>query len=527
MHSRHDGHQFHRLARSRERSFPASLPAYRLHTDLVTVMGIGVGSERLVPAAACCALVAAPFLVVDFPPVTDLPQHVAQIRLFMEAMRDPTSGYTIQWFTPYSLVYGLLGAAWAVCRPAAAGRAATLVLVVLSVAAVHWLAARRNRPVAAAVLASVVVFNHTLYWGFLSFVVGWLPFIVWLELTTRNSAGPFGRADALRYCAAALLLYVSHALWFALGLLWLLLVSVTHRVPLASTVRRLVAVAPIVLAAAAWYPQLASAGFVSPPVWVQTPTGRLSFSWLINATLGGLNGPAESLMLLVLVGWIAGSLWLDGDGLRTLVDRDLLCAGVLCWTLALLLPDKYMNTIQFGARWMPAGAVLLLLAVPAPRMAPRLQPLFAMVAVSVFCLTTARAWKHFEERELSGLPEALAALPERPRVLGLDFVKQSSIIRERPFLQIFAYAQVLRGGSLNFSFAGFAPSLVVYREPLPVAWTIGLEWFAEQVRKEDLRHFDYALVNATDRGHAAFAAAMGLSRREDGPRWRLYRIAEQ
>jgi len=180
---------------------------------------------------------AVPFLVVDFPPVTDLPQHVAQIRLFLEAARDPTSAYTIQWFTPYSLVYALLGAAWAVCPPAAAGRVAVLVLAVSSALAVHWLAARRNRPVAAAALASVLVFNHALYWGFLSFMVGWLAFIVWFQLTTRDSEGEFGWTEALQYCGTAVLLYDTHAPWFALGMLWLVLASVTHQVPLGSMAR--------------------------------------------------------------------------------------------------------------------------------------------------------------------------------------------------------------------------------------------------------------------------------------------------
>src|SRR5262245_48052314 len=92
--------------------------------------------------AACVAL---PFLVVRFPPITDLPQHVAQVRLLVETVGHPDSPYTIQWFTPYALVYSLLGAAWAVVGPLHAGRVAMLAIGFLWVTAIHLLAASRGR----------------------------------------------------------------------------------------------------------------------------------------------------------------------------------------------------------------------------------------------------------------------------------------------------------------------------------------------------------------------------------------------
>src|SRR5262245_37973151 len=60
---------------------------------------------RMVAALLGGALLALPFLAVRFPPITDLPQHVAQIRLFLAALADPDGAYRIQWFTPYSAAY--------------------------------------------------------------------------------------------------------------------------------------------------------------------------------------------------------------------------------------------------------------------------------------------------------------------------------------------------------------------------------------------------------------------------------------
>src|SRR4030042_6178423 len=101
---------------------------------------------RLVLAAFSCCLAALPFLVVKFPPITDLPQHAAQVGLFGEAINQPDSPYRIQWMTPYSLVYTVLGASWLVFGPENAGRIGMLIIALLWSAMLHLLAARLKRP---------------------------------------------------------------------------------------------------------------------------------------------------------------------------------------------------------------------------------------------------------------------------------------------------------------------------------------------------------------------------------------------
>jgi hypothetical protein len=478
---------------------------------------------RVLAAMLCGALVAIPFLGVRFPPITDLPQHAAQIRLFLAALGDPEGAYRIQWFTPYSAAYALLGAAWALSTPANAGRLAVLALGLLWVLAVHGLAARRRRPVAAAALATVLIFNHTLYWGFLSFSVGGLAFIIWMLVTARTSSRQSARCDGVLQLSAGVLLYFSHALWFAFAVAWLVLYGAAHRWPWRVALWRLGSVAPLVAGAALWYPHLAALGFVSPTVWFTPPPARLSPEWIVDATLGGIYGPTEYLTAAVIAAWIVGGLWQRRGGLADAVDWDLLWTGALLVALGLLLPDQHMNTIQFAARWLPLGASLVVLAVPAPAVLPALQRPLALALVAVFCLGTALAWMAHERDELSGLAAALAALPDDQRVIGLDLVQESRTIKGRPFLQTFAYAQVLHGGRLNMSFAGFAPSLVVYRQRRPVPWTPNLDWFAERVRRDDFSHFDYALINGSAEVHAQ-ATGLPLVAVTDAGRWRLYRV---
>jgi hypothetical protein len=138
--------------------------------------------------------------------------------------------------------------------------------------------------------------------------------------------------------------------------------------------------------------------------------------------------------------------------------------------------------------------------------------------------TTTATWVQFDRRGYAGLAESLRALPDRPRVIGLDLAPASKVVKGRPFIQAFAYAQVLHGGELNFSFADFAPSPVVYKIRRQPTWTSGLEWQAGHVRRSDLDQFDYALVNADEMTHERFAARFAVAPVTAQGRWRLYRL---
>ncbi len=483
-----------------------------------------VGVLRVLLATVCCLLVAVPFVSVRFPPITDLPQHLAQIRLLHDAIANPDSVYRVQWLTPYILSYVPLTIAWQLSPSESAGRIAMVSLALLWTVAIHWLAFKRKRPAAAAVLASALFFNHTTYWGFYSFEMGVPIFVLWFLLTSRPESRQFRRRDIPLLLVLALLLYLSHALWLAAGTAWFILRCVVIRVPPRTALAQLASFSPVLVMAAIWYPRLAASGFSSPTRWIATPSSRLSFSWLMNATLGGLEGPAEYVAALALVGWVGLGAYHHRGQLHTLIDRDLGLAAAMFFGLALLLPTVHQNTIAFGSRWMPVAAVCMLLAIPAPAWERGVRNAVALTALAAFVIVTASAWITFELNEYSGLPESLEALPANQRVIGLDYVRTSAIVKGRPFLQGFAYAQVVRGGELNFSFAQFAPMAVVYRAPRRPPWTSGIEWRAERVKPSDFGYFDYALVNADRPLHATLTALPDLHPVTAEGRWRLYRI---
>lgn len=78
-------------------------------------------------------VIALPFLAVDFPPITDLPQQTAQIKLAFEVL-DGSDEYRFNLLAPGTLSYGLFTVGWRLAGAKSAGRIAYFLLACL------WLA---------------------------------------------------------------------------------------------------------------------------------------------------------------------------------------------------------------------------------------------------------------------------------------------------------------------------------------------------------------------------------------------------
>jgi hypothetical protein len=469
-----------------------------------------------------CILAAIPFLVIEFPPLTDLPQHLAQVRLFAETFNNPDSPYRIQWITPYSLVYGVLGASWVIFGPENAGRLGMLVIVIFWIVMLHFLAYKMKRPVLAAFLASILFFGHILYWGFYQFAFGWPLFIGWILLTKIEFRSRW--KEGLAFFLASIVLYTAHIFWFLLALGWLVARHVIFKGDLKKLILRVAVAAPFLLLGIAWYPSLAAYGFKSQTIWATTPFERLSPVWLVDASFGGVRGSMEYVFFALLVGWVVLACLRNRQALLSKMDKELLLLSAFLFLLALVLPDKQTNTIRFCQRWVPPAFAFLLLSLPELRIRKNILTSVVLSIVSVFFALTSLSWIAFESSEMSGLKESLAALPDGPRVLGLSYIKESTILKGWPFIQVFAYSQVYRGGELNFSFADFRPSLVIYRQPRRFPWTPALEWFPEKAKNSDLSFFEYSLINADEDLHASIRANSILQQITSNGRWRLYKV---
>ncbi len=471
-------------------------------------------------------MISLPFWVVRFVPATDLPQHLAQIRLFTDILQGKSSGiYSVNWWGANALVYLLLGLNWVFLAPIAAGKALMLELAIAWVMATFVLAKHKSRPPDTALLASLFVFNASLYWGFVNFLLGWPVFVAWyiLVVDRQNSRPLTGHLFTVALLSA--LLFLAHAMWLAVGLLVLLIADIRYRVRGKALVLQAAGLVPVVVYSLAWYQRISQERFTltfdTGAHWVYLPWDRLNPAWLLDAALGGLRGPTEAVVLFGVVMWVGIGLYTHRDNLWNAIDKQLLWSGVLLGAIVFLAPDKFLNTILFASRWMPPAIILLLLSLPAPRLPDIARISFAAVFVVILCFSTALRWYQFEGSENSGLMGSLDAVPEHASVLGLDFVKKSSIVGGDPFIQTAAYAQVLQGGRLSFSFAEHHNGIVVTDSI--GEWTPALEWEAERVSFEDLAFFDFTLVNATDDVHRYFSSLPALQPVTVWGRWRLYK----
>ncbi|MBS2031942.1 MAG: hypothetical protein JST54_28855 [Deltaproteobacteria bacterium] len=474
---------------------------------------------RLLLCAASVLAVALPFLSVSLPPSTDLPQHLSQIRMLGETFAGSTL-YRFQPFTPYGTVYVFFGLLWLVAPLAKVPALAGLVLAEAWVLAVHGLARARKRSPAAAVIASVFAFSHLVYWGFASFALGFSAFATWLYLTRPRGAAP-GPREAVSVGAGALLLYFTHALWFLAGLGWLGMQALLFQRQPRRWLWRGGAVLVTVGLALAWYPSYARRAAREFDVsigWIDW-TDRLGPAWWIDALLGGVRGLLEPVTLLVLA-VVALVVWRLRRGPA---DRELLTVAAVFIVSGLLLPDHYMNTVRFAQRYVPAGATLLALGLPAASRPTRASVAAALTALLLFCGVTRARWVRWSETELDGLSGALASLPHNARVLGLNELPQSQVLRGKPFLQMTSYAQVFNGGTTNASFCDYPHFPVVCRDTAH-PWTQGLEEEPDGLLATDLPYFDAVLIQATPERHDALAAKWGFVPLSPPARWRAYRI---
>jgi hypothetical protein len=468
-----------------------------------------------------------PFLVADVLPIADLAQHVAQVRIGIEYLSgETTSLYDFQWWTPYTLNYLAFLLFWPVGDAFLTGKLGFLLLTLVNVSSIHLFASWRGISPRGALIASMFVFGISFYWGFTAFFVGLATFLLWMKVSLGLlETGEVTWRRFLFGCLASVLLYSSHILWLGFALSWTVAEGMRQK-SARKTLWLLAMMSPVLVATVVWYPTLGQAGFVSPPEWLLFPSVRLNLNWVVT---NGLSPLSDGLLVLPVTGFLV----LIVTTLRQIyfdLDPSLALAALLAAALFILAPSSYQSTIGFSERWAtPALVFFCLSAFRNVEGFHTWQPPTAKGVVLVFSLITSWNWHQLDKMEFSGLQEAVEAIEKQhPRVVGLSYRRDSDYLAAsiRPFLQSFAWAQAEHGGRVNFSFAQFAPMPFVFRDSNVNPWTPNLEWYPERLRREDLAHFDYAIVNGEEAHHKSLTNSGLFSPITSNGHWRLYSLSE-
>ena len=400
------------------------------------------------------------------PPVLDLANQIEQVHLAGRVLAGERTDLVIDWLGPNRLGYLPLAAARLLARPSWEPRMAMILLATIWLAAVHLLGATFRREAATVVLASTLLFSSSFYAGYFNFMTAIVGLVYWArELRDERRDREF-LPMAVRSFVGALLLFWAHGLAFAVVgfavattvLLWKLRLR-----ELLARAAGFAVVAPMAVWAAG---RLAARAWQSTVEMQSTPWQRIrDLDSASNLVLGGLRGPVEPLVLLVLLLWVGLGVARAIDERGRGVSPFLLVAGALFAAVAVLAPGKVDKTIFFAWRWGAPAFVALLLGRPEPRLRPAVAKLIAAVTVTVQLGATTLAWREFDRREMAGFEECLAAIPAGARLVSIDWQLTSPRFRVGPGLHMGTYAAIERRASTEFSFVDYATSLVVRRRP--------------------------------------------------------------
>ena len=465
--------------------------------------------QRVVALLATFFVLSLPILSARWMPLSDLPQQLAHIELLSEVgPHDPM--YERHLLIPYSLFYILGLALRAAVPPWALAHAVVLLSLLIFCVAVHALAAKARVPIILAVVASTLFYSTPLYWGFRSFVFGFGAFTLWVFSCDAQRSRSFA-LETLRIMVTGGLLYLSHALFFAFGLLWFAFYHLgTRRLGLSLLAPRLLGILPWLIAGLLWYPSLRGRGYDSGLRWMHMPWQRLAPTRLLGFVFGPFTDPSVAILAGTIVVALAWLLLINRGEQRKLVTEDpsrfaLQATAILAIAFTLFLPDLVQNTAYFATRWAPIAAVATILSVPVTRNPPRWITVALAAASLAFAAQTTAAWKRFSEQDASGLTEALDALPEGRNVLGLVYPRATRDFAHRPLIHVYAYAQALRDARVSFTFASLATMPVTYRSlpERPESWTRDLEWTPEHFVDSDESYIDYAIIVGDAQDHRA------------------------
>ena len=485
---------------------------------------------------------AAPLWLVDHPPIQDLPQHLATIRVLVDHgdanlafadYFDVELGRT--QYLAYYLAAQLLSLGFGV---ALANKLLITAAIVGTPYAMRYLLRTLNRDEGHALFVLPLTWNAHLILGFLNFIAAIPLMFLGLALAV-GLRHRFETRRAVALGVVALVAFYTHVVPFAFLALGAAMVGVG--VNARETAKRWLPLAPAGVATLFWLARspageatmnaaLLGADEGPRPVFMNARQAIHQLPvWLTDV----FHGPFDDRLLMAFGACLLLAVLLGRP--RTPADRELI-AGLprLLWRVGLLAPIAavayFVAPVSYDWIWpintrFPLLALLLFIPLLRP---PRrwadtaLHSAVVVIAILSF-QQASRAALDFEAEEVGELDAAVEAIPEGSRVAGLIFASGSQHVKFSPFLHSVAYVQAERGGAVMFTFADFPHSPIRFRENnrpprVPPRW----EWTPARVDPaRDLDWYEYVLTRGGPGRIAAIPSRWEpIFEREP---WRIYR----
>ena len=458
-----------------------------------------------------------PLFYVRYPPIEDLSQHLAAIRVLHD-FRDPQLGFArffeLDLLRTQYLAYYLAAHLLAYLVDLELANKLLIATALISIPyAARALLQALGKDGRLALLTFPLAYNAQLILGFFNFIAA-IPLCLYgVALAVRQRRSP-SRDRAIGLALISVLCFYTHVVPFALMVLGIALVGLS--LDLRATARASLPLLPAAMAALFWLHASpagqatlnAAAGEERGPTPEFMPVAAAleqTPRWLTDVLSGEddlhLLQAWAALCALVVVIALAERLLRRPerapDALARHLEARLLLLPVLCGVLYFVAPTSYDWIWPIAQRFPLVCAIWLVIALPRFRFA-RSAVLALAVAISAASFHfTGKAFAAFEREEVgvSDFEHALGLIPKAKRVVGLIFDRGSQSVAFSPFIHYVGYYQARKGGAVMFTFADFPESPFRFREDnrpprVPPRW----EWLPERVHPRDLDFYDYALV---------------------------------
>jgi hypothetical protein len=490
---------------------------------------LSLGWEMVFGALALLAV--APLFCVAYPPLQDLPQHLAAVRVLhdfsspeyrFQEFFELQLGRT-QYLTFY-LVAHLFAYAFGVLL-------ATKLVVAAGIVglpyAMRYLLLSLGRDQRLALFVLPLTWNAHLALGLFNFVCAIPLALVGLGLAVRLR-GSWSMKHAVGLALIALVTFYTHVVPFGFLLLGAVLVAIADGVD--ATIRRLVPLLPALAASAYWMRENPAGGalrslvvknenVIGPSAEYQSMSALLARPgrWLTDI----LRSQTDSWLLGIWLALFALAIVAGWKAYRMRELRLELLAP-LAIVAYFVTPSSYDWIWPINGRFPLLACVfaLLWLRTP-PRFSMPLCAAVALVSASSF-VDVSLAFRKFQREERGPLEAAIATIPPGQKLVGLIWDKSSRQVYSSPFVHTAALYQATRGGAVMFTFADSPQSPFRFKkdnrpERVAIAW----EWEPESVDPaRDLGWFDWAITRGGP-GSIRHAKEFELVFEED--RWSVYR----
>ena len=494
------------------------------------------------------AFAVAPLWLVEYPPIQDLPQHLAAIRVLHD-YRDPALGFASFFVTALGrtqyLAYYL--ATHLMAFPLGV-ELANRVFVTLAVAALPYgaraLLKALGRDPWLGLFAFPLLWNAHLLLGFVNFIAAITLTFFGLALAVNERLQP-SRARLLGVAALSLVTFYMHVVPFAFLAIGVVCIGFGEGVR--RTLVRWLALLPSAIAAAVWTFTSPAGGAVRtasglapsteavrPQFQAWSDALREAPAWLTDILPGKLDEElliVWGLLVLLCIGLGAGGRKSEAlPDLRTwrqsTLVRRLAWLAPLAGLAYFVSPVTYSWIWPINARFPLLALLFLIVVLPSPTGLCRWLLLAGVASISVLSSReVATAFRRFQKNEVAEFESALAAIPVGQKVAGLIWDRGSAYVKFAPFLHAVAWYQAKKGGAVMFTFADFPQSPFRFRESnRPPRVGPRWEWMPESVNvPNDLSWYDYVLVRGGPGGVAAQPQV--FSPVFQGPHWSVWKRA--